>query len=190
MWSADAGPARVTQSCRKLARGGWLLLAALPLAMLSACSADSGGFRPLYGTTASGVGLQERMKQLDVAAIPGRVGQRIRNDLIFQASGGGELAPPTHRLEVAINESVLTTLVKVDGDSLGQVYAIQANFKLVDLRTKQVVLTGVSHGRAGFERFQSIYSNVRARDDAENRAARTVADDLKTRVAIYLSSAA
>ena len=40
------------------------------------------------------------------------------------------------------------------------------------------------------ERFQSIYSNVRARDDAENRAARTVADDLKTRVAIYLSNAA
>ena len=43
---------------------------------------------------------------------------------------------------------------------------------------------------AAFERFQSIYSNVRARDDAENRAARTVADDLKTRVAIYLSNAA
>ncbi len=65
-----------------------------------------------------------------------------------------------------------------------------ANFKLVEIKSKQIVLTGSSHGRAGFERFQSIYSNVRARDDAENRAARTVAEDLKTRVAIYLSGQA
>lgn len=169
-----------------MVRGLVLLLAVTPL--LAACGSD--GFRPLYSTTPNGVGLQERLAQLDVAPIPGRVGQRIRNDLIFQASGGGELAPPTHRLEVTINESVLTTLVKIDGDSLGQIYQVQANFKLVSLKDKKVVLTGTSHGRAGFERFQSIYSNVRARDDAENRAARTVAEDLKTRVAIYLSSAA
>jgi LPS-assembly lipoprotein len=162
-----------------------LMLAAAP--GLGACS---GGFQPLYGPTASGVGLQERMAQLDIAAIPGRVGQRIRNELIFQASGGGEMLPPTHRLEVSITESVLSTLVKPDGDALGQTYALQANFKLIEIRTKKVVLTGTSYGRASFERFQSIYSNVRARDDAENRAARTIADDLKTRVAIYLSSQA
>jgi LPS-assembly lipoprotein len=130
------------------------------------------------------------LAQLDVAAIPGRVGQRIRNELLFQASGGGELAPPTHRLEVSINESVISTLVRPDGDALGQTYAVQANFKLIEIKSKKVVLTGTSYGRAGFERFQSIYSNVRARDDAENRAARTVADDLKTRVAIYLSNQA
>jgi LPS-assembly lipoprotein len=167
-------------------RGLSLLLAAAPA--LAACS--SGGFRPLYSATPSGVGLQERMAQLEVAPIPGRVGQRIRNDLVFHSSGGGDLLPPAYRLEVSLHESVLTTLVKTDGDSLGQIYAVQATFKLVDIKDKRVLLTGTSHGRASFERFQSIYSNVRARDDAENRAARTVADDLKTRVAIYLSSAA
>ena len=186
MSPAEVGPARVTLSRRRMVRGLSLLFAAAPL--LSACG--NSGFHPLYGTTPNGVGLQERLAQLDVAPIPGRVGQRIRNDLIFQASGGGELAPPAYRLEVTINESVLTTLVKIDGDSLGQIYQVQANFKLISIKDKKVVLIGTSHGRAGFERFQSIYSNVRARDDAENRAARTVADDLKTRVAIYLSSAA
>jgi LPS-assembly lipoprotein len=188
MSSAEDGPARANPNRRKVVRGLAVLLAAAPLPMLGACG--SGGFQPLYATTPSGVGLQERLSQLEVAPIPGRVGQRIRNDLIFQASGGGDLAPPTHRLEVSINESVLTTLVKIDGDSLGQIYSLQANFKLISLKDKKVVLTGTSHGRAGFERFQSVYSNVRARDDAENRAARTVADDLKTRVAIYLSNAA
>ena len=185
MSSAEPGPARVNLSRRNLMHGLALMLAAAP--GLAACS---GGFQPLYGPTASGVGLQERMAQLDIATIPGRIGQRIRNELIFQASGGGELAPPVYRLEVSITESVLSTLVRSDGDALGQVYSLQANFKLINIKTKQVVLTGSSNGRAGFERFQSIYSNVRARDDAENRAARTVADDLKTRVAIYLSGQA
>jgi LPS-assembly lipoprotein len=186
MSSAEAGTARVTLSRRSLVRGLSLLLAVAPA--LAACG--NSGFRPLYGATASGAGLQERLAQLEVAPIPGRVGQRIRNDLIFQSSGGGELAPPVYRLEISITESVLSTLVKTDGDALSQVYSLQANFKLVNLKNKQVVLTGSSNSRAGYERFQSIYSNVRARDDAENRAARTVADDLKTRVAIYLSGQA
>ena len=183
MSSAEKGPTGVTLDRRGLVRGLSLLLVLAPV--LAGCS---GGFRPLYGVTASGAGLQERMAELDIATIPGRVGQRIRNELIFQAGGGGEMAPPTHRLEVSITEQVLSTLVKSDGDALGQVYSLQANFKLVNIKSKQVVLTGTSYGRAGFERFQSIYSNVRARDDAENRAAQTVADDLKMRVAIYLSS--
>ena len=60
-------------------RGLSLLLAAAPA--LAACG--NGGIRPLYGATPSGAGMQERMAQVDVAPIPGRVGQRIRNELIF-----------------------------------------------------------------------------------------------------------
>src|SRR5262245_52908260 len=186
MSSAEAGTARVTLSRRSLVRGLALLLAAAPA--LAACG--NGGIRPLYGATPSGAGLQERMAQVDVAPIPGRVGQRIRNDVIFLTTGGGQPIPPTHRLEVTIRESVISTLVRIDGDSLGQIYAIEASFQLININTKKVVFKGTSHARAGFERFQAIYSNVRARDDAENRAARTIADDLKTRVATSLSSEA
>ena len=94
---------------RALVRGLSLLLAAAPA--LSACG--NGGFRPLYGTTASGAGLQERLAQVDFAPIPGRVGQRIRNELIFHSTGGGNPLPPTHRLEVSIKELVLSTLVRI-----------------------------------------------------------------------------
>jgi len=185
MSSAEAGQARVV-SRRSLVRGLSLLLAAAPA--LAACG--NGGIRPLYATTPSGAGLQERMAQVDVAPIPGRVGQRIRNEVIFQSTGGGNLLPPTHRLEVTIRESVLSTLVRSNGESLSQIYAVEASFRVIKIADKKVVLQGSSHARAGFERFQSIYSNVRAREDAENRAAGTIADDLKTRVATYLSGAA
>ena len=188
MSSAEAQLAR-RMSRRGLVRGLSLLLAVSPV--LAACG--SSGIHPLYGPTASGANLDERMAQIDFSPIPGRVGQRIRNELIFQGTGGGNAAPPTHRLEVAINESVISTLVKIDGEALGQIYAVAATFKLVDLRKKdekKVVFQGTSHARAGFERFSSVYSNVRAREDAENRAAATIAEDVKTRLAAYLSGSA
>jgi LPS-assembly lipoprotein len=56
------------------------------------------------------------------------------------------------------------------------------------MRDKVVVLQGLSGGRAGFERYSSIFSNVRAREDAENRAAKTVAEDLKSRLATFLAT--
>ena len=160
MSSDDARMAQ-TMSRRGLLRGLSLLLALSPA--VAGCS--NGGFRPLYGTTASGAGMQERLAQIDFAPIPGRVGQRIRNELIFETTGGGNPLPPTHRLEVVVKESVLSTLVTNEGEALGQIYAIQASFRLIDVKSKdkKVVLQGTSHARAGFERFQSIYSNVRAR---------------------------
>src|SRR4029453_4724569 len=129
---------RVTLSRRSLMRGLSLLLAAAPA--LAACG--NGGIRPLYGATPSGAGMQERLAQVDVAPIPGRVGQRIRNDVIFLTTGGGQPLPPTHRLEVTIRESVTTTLVKIDGDSLGQIYAVEASFQLISIKDKKVVLKG------------------------------------------------
>jgi LPS-assembly lipoprotein len=163
-----------------------LLLASAPV--LAACG--NAGIRPLYGPTASGVGLDQRLAQVDVATIPGRVGQRIRNELVFQNTGGGQPLPPTHRFEVEIRENLVSTLVKIDGDSLGQIYQLDASFRLIDLKDKKVVFQGRSTARAGFERFQSIYSNVRAREDAENRAAGTVAGEIKTRLSAFLAGTA
>ncbi len=93
-------------------------------------------------------------------------------------------------LPYAIRESVTSTLVMIDGDSGGQVYNIEAKFQLVRISDKSVVLSGMSYGRASFERNKSIFSNVRAREDAEDRAAKTVAEDLKARLSAHLSGAA
>jgi LPS-assembly lipoprotein len=44
--------------------------------------------------------------------------------------------------------------------------------------------------RSPYDRYQEIFANVRARYNAENRAARTVAESIKTQLAAYLSNAA
>ena len=163
------------------------VVAALAMAtpMLAGCAGD--GFKPLYGQSGVGAGMQQRMAAIEYQKIPGRVGQRLRNELIFLSTGGGHPAPPEYRVETVIKQQVTTTLVKVDGDSRAQIYVLQAAFRIIDLKSKKVLMRGNSTSRAAFERFTPIFSNIRAREDAENRAARTVAREIHDRVAAYLS---
>ena len=81
-------------------------------------------------------------------------------------------------------------LVQITGDATSQVFELQATFKLVNVANGQVILQGNAISRAAYNRYQEIFANVRARYDAENRAARTVAESIKTQLAAYLSNAA
>jgi LPS-assembly lipoprotein len=160
----------------------WLLLGSA----LALAGCGSSGFQPLYATGASGP-VSARLAELDIAPIPGRVGQRIRNELVFDRSSAGEARAPSKRLEVKLTESMLTTLVQADGNSTGQTYQVEAVFRIVDSATQKPEYEGRSIARANFERFESVYANVRGKEDAENRAAQTIANDIKTRVAVHLS---
>jgi LPS-assembly lipoprotein len=169
----------------------WVVLACAVVPMLATGCGDS-GFRPLYATSSlSGTPVNQKLAELEIAPIPGRVGQRLRNELIFQSTGGGYAAPQAmYRLEIVLTESISATLVQIDGNSSGSVYNLNAAFRLVRLDDKSVALQGQSYGRSAFQRFDSVYSNVRARREAENRAAQTIAEDLKARLAAYLSGPA
>ena len=175
-----------TNTRRAMSRA--VLAALLTFPILTACG-DS-GFRPLYGSAGIGANASEKLAQVQVAPVPGRVGQRIRNELIFQTTGGGQPVRPQYRLEIAVRESVTSTLVQTDGESLGQLYTVDASFQLVRISDNTVALKGISYGRAGFERFESIFSNVRAKQNAEDRAAKTVGEELKSRLTAFLSSQA
>lgn len=169
---------------------GWVaLLVALMVGPLLAACGDA-GFRPVHADLGGVTPTSEKLAKLQIAPIPGRVGQQLRNELIFQANGGAKPLSPEYRLDIAIREGVTSTLVRDTGDARGQVYSLSAKFKITRLSDKKVVLAGTSYGRAGFERFDSIYSNVRARRDAENRAANTVAVDMKARLAAFLAASA
>jgi LPS-assembly lipoprotein len=159
--------------------------------LLVAGCGDS-GFRPLYASSALvGSDVNEKLSRLDVAPIPGRVGQRVRNELIYQATGTGNVAvDPAYRLEIVLRESISATLVQIDGTSSGSVYNLDASFRLIRIADRSVALQGSSNGRSTFQRFDSVFSNVRARHEAEDRAAKTIAEDLRSRLAAFLSNAA
>lgn len=150
--------------------------------LLAAC-----GFQPLYGTGPSGVQLDDVMRSVSIAPIPGRVGQRVRNELIFSSTGGGYANAAEYRLEIAIKESVKDVFVARTGESEGRAYRLIASFKLVRVADEKELIAGQSVGRAAYDNLDSTFADVRARRDAENRAAKSVAQDIQTRIAMALS---
>jgi len=185
MWLCDEDRPRVPH--RKWAGLGRFGIMFATAVALTGC-ADGSGFKPMYAQVASSPAVDDKLAALSISTIPSRVGQRIRNELIFQSTGGGAPAEPKYRLDISIKESLTSTLVKTTGEAASQVYNLDAAFTLTDMRTKKVLLTGNSYARAPFDRFSSIYSNVRAREDAENRTAKSIAEDLKSRLAAFLSN--
>lgn len=146
------------------------------------------GWQPLYGPTASGAQLEDVMRTVKISTIPGRVGQRVRNELIFKTTGGGDEADQSqYRLDIALRESLLNTLVSETGDPKSQVYQLYTQFKLVRLSDNQVVLEGTNNSRAAFDKVDSVFADIRARRDAEDRTARTIAEAIRTRLAAYFS---
>lgn len=190
MWSANdqiQGRSMQANSHRSTI---WVVLACAAMPMLATGCGD-GGFRPLYASPAVvGTDVNEKLAQIDIAPIPGRVGQRLRNELIFQSTAGDLPSRPAYRLNIVIRESITATLVRIDGDSLGSTYNLDASFKLIRMSDNTIMLEGKSFGRSPFQRFDSVFANVRARKDAEDRAARTIGNELKSRLAAFLSGAA
>jgi len=163
-----------------------LILATVVVApALTACG--GGGFKPMYAAHSGSESLSRKMAQVSVTTIPGRVGQQLRNELIFQTTGGGEAGQKRFKLDIVLKARLTSQLVDAQGDSESQIYHLDADFQLTDLQNKTIVLKGQSFGRAGFQRFQTIYANVRAKRNAENRTAQTVAVDIKGRVEAFLS---
>jgi LPS-assembly lipoprotein len=170
-----------------------------PALALAACAAMASlglsgcGFQPLYGsgsTTASGSRLSEAMAATTVTPIPGRVGQKLRNELIFANTGGGVAPDSRYKLKIAIRERVINQLVQITGDARGQVYQLEASYTLVSVSNNEVIYQGTAISRAAYNRYQEIFANVRARYDAENRAARTVAESIKSQLAAFLATSA
>ncbi len=161
-----------------------VLVAGLVAPMLSGC-----GYQPLYGTGFAGeTGVAEKLRAVDIGTIPGRVGQVVRNELIFKTTSGRDAATPKYRLEIAMRESAQSQLVNLQGDAKGQIFGLDASFKLVDTADQKVILDSKANARAAYENVVSTFANLRARRDAEDRAAKMIADSIRTQLAAYLST--
>jgi LPS-assembly lipoprotein len=166
------------------------IVGALAMIGASAVLTPGCGFQPLYGPTAGGAQLSDVMKTVEITTVPGRVGQQIRNELIFRTTGGGYAEAPKYRLDIAIKESVMHTLVNREGDPQGEIYQLYSTYRLIRVGDNQVVLEGHTNARAAYDKSESVFSGLRASRDAQDRASRTIAETIRTRVAAFLATSA
>jgi LPS-assembly lipoprotein len=154
-------------------------------------------FQPLYGerTLAGGSPLRDTMAAVEVAQIDAplgtplsRIAVETRNALLFDLTGGSGPAPQTHRLVVRLAPS--TAILIVDPTSQRNEYenfGLNANYTMVEIATGKPVMTGFATTRVTYTvpGLQQRFTKARAARDAETRAAKLIAEQIRTRLASY-----
>ena len=170
--------------------------AALSLILISATVAAAGcTVRPLYSDagieTGAIAGATTGQRQIYVEEVRTRYGQALRNDLIFLLNGGaGQPAEPRYRMvlnaTVNVTDEAAVSVVN-ENRPTAALLQMSANYVLTDTGTGEVVAKGARSVTASFDHPAQEFANMRARRDAENRAARELAEMLRLDVAQRLT---
>ncbi len=169
------------------------------LAAALAVAALAGGcFQPLYGErspTGGGPVLRDQLSAVDVLQIEApkgtdesRLAVEIRNALLFDLTGGSDAASPTHRLKIAISSTRSSVIVDINTSRPDiENYGINATFTMTEIATGKIVVTGQTFARVSYDipGQQQRFARIRGLRDAESRAAKVVAENIRSRLASY-----
>jgi len=151
----------------------------------------SGCFQPMYADHSlvggTGPNLREAMRDVEIAKIEGRVGQTVRDEIIFELSGGqGNPAAAPYRLNLQVATNSYNSIIDPQsGLPQTETVSFDVTYKLQDVANDRIVLTDKAIARVSIDRTQQRYARVRAVRDAENRAAKIVAEQIRARVASF-----
>lgn len=158
---------------------------------LSACQV-----RPLYSDgspNAAGVSTPAALKSVSVVEATTRYGQDVRNHMIFLFGGGaGESANPTYTLDLGVTQQVISSAsIQVAVGNASQPTAggvvLTSLYVLKNTATGAMVSSGKRVITASFDKPAQQFASLRAQRDAENRAARELAELVYLAVASDLS---
>jgi LPS-assembly lipoprotein len=159
------------------------LAAALAVALLlGGC-----GFQPLYGERQGSQPLLAALNGVSVDPPKNRIGQLVRNQFLIDVPPGqGGLS--LYRLELEPEAREVNEIESSNTDVLRKTYRLNVAFRLSDNRTGKPVYSGKTFSYVSYDRVTSPLANVQAATNAEERAAREVGIDIRTRIAAYLAS--
>lgn len=149
--------------------------------VISACQV-----RPLYGTTTL---TAQHMASVSFSNANSRVEQVVRNQLIFLTSGGaGEAEKPEYSVTFSAGSSVNKVLLIDSSDTARAAQVtVSGSYKLVRNSDQQVLKSGNRSATAIMDYSIQEFANVRAIRDAEDRAAKELAELIRADLAIALS---
>jgi LPS-assembly lipoprotein len=168
--------------------------------VLGVAGLAAGCFQPMYGERSIGgdysvASSLRSVRVEEVKTTPGsnnaRVGVQLRNDLIFELTGGAGEGSPTHKLTISIVPTVQQVIVNIaSGRTDTQNYGLDVYYQLVDLATGKTVVNSTTFSRVSFNipGEQQRFAGERGLRDAENRAAHVAAEQIRNRLASYFTA--
>jgi len=164
------------------------------IAALSSLLAVGCTVQPLYAPTGSpGVSSPAALAPIHIPEVKDRVGQQLRNHLIFLLNGGsGQPGNADYELELKVSTSStkLLTINPTDEDEpTVEKVTVTTNYKLVRTSDDTVLSERRVKATASYDVSGQEFANIRAERDAENRAARDSAERLRALIAADLKRA-
>ena len=156
--------------------------AVILLLCLSAC-----GFEPLYATR-DGRSAAGDLAEIRINAIPDRVGQQLRNELLDRLTPRGPAPRQLYALDIKVSESRSELDLRRDTTSTFAKLDLTADFRLIEIATGKVVLSGQSKFASSYNLLRQTFANISAAEDARARGAREISDDLRLRLADFMAT--
>lgn len=159
--------------------------------LLIALALPACGFTPMYAERADGASIAADLSMLDVEAPENRVGRELKYGLLdILSSSGNPPANPPYRVELAPSLYEEDVAIERDADVTRRNVVLVVPFRLIDTGTGKAVLRSVARSRTSYNRVDSEFANITATRDAQSRAAKAVADDIKLQLGIHFGQSA
>ncbi len=160
------------------------------LGLSAALLAGGCNVQPLYGTAAVGTGgtTATALADVDVAPIEGRVGQKIRNDLLFDMNGGNDNGGG-YVVDLRVREQYTNVVTRaITGLPGGRNIRLVVSYSLKKAGSDEILTSGTVTRISSIDYFNQRFANDRATINAEDRAAEEVAADIHLRLAAYFAT--
>jgi LPS-assembly lipoprotein len=168
---------------------------------LTLAGLTAGCFQPLYAERPTPIGVSSvatRLSSVDVASIDAPSGSRlarvsvgVRNELNYDLTGGGGGASPLYRLNVRMNATQIQIIVDINtGRPDVNNYGIDATYILTEIATGKPVVKGQTFARVSYNipGQEQRFAGERGLRDAEDRAAKEIAENIRNRLASHFAA--
>jgi LPS-assembly lipoprotein len=150
--------------------------------LLSGC-----GYRPLYARKGDGSDVATKLAGISIAEQRTRTGQLVRNELLSSMSPPGSGEATRFFMTLVIHETVVGVSHLPSSPLDRKRFNLSVAYVLGDSNRK-TVNRGSSQASVAFDTVRQPIADLQARDTAMQKAAIEVAQDIKLRLAAFLSA--
>jgi LPS-assembly lipoprotein len=181
---------------RHLARGA-VRFAARGAVLFALGGLLAGCFQPMYAqrSPTGDSALQARFASIGVnpivaatGTLQARIAVELQNDLAYDFTGGGGPIGKAYNLSIIVSSQVAQVIVDINSARPEmQQFGLNATYNLVEVATGKRVISDSTFARVSIDNpgQQQRFANARGQRDAENRAAKTIAENIRARLASY-----
>jgi LPS-assembly lipoprotein len=163
-------------------------LAASCLILIAVSLLGGCAMRPLYGTASAEGSVPAALESVMIPEADNRLGQLIRNELISSMRPAGSGAPDRYTLVINSRQREENAVEEEDSHIARRTVRVNAAFVLKDISSGKPVFQGKTFSVVSYDRTGQSFADLQAFNDAVERAAKVVSDDIRTRVAAYFAT--